>query len=122
MSFRASLSWFMDEASLGSFSEQDLTEIKLAVFRDLDRPIDLCAEGLLYFNLGLTPELLERRRKQLLTCSWNDLLALCLTYFSPFSSTVFRSVIVGKDSQTIIPLLDGSEWNFVSTFEGVPSK
>ncbi|CAA17932.4 mitochondrial metalloendopeptidase [Schizosaccharomyces pombe] len=99
-----SLSVF-DEASewatTHEFSQRDIDEAKLAVFQGIDSPVSESQKGMLYFVDGVTDEMLQNRRKQLLNVSANDLKAVAKKYLvNPKKS---YTAVLGPKSEKQLP-------------------
>ncbi|KAI0166745.1 Metalloenzyme, LuxS/M16 peptidase-like protein [Hypoxylon sp. FL1284] len=57
--------WAVDK----KWSDQDLEEAKISVFQNVDAPRSVNAEGMLRFTAGITDEMQQKRREQLLDVS-----------------------------------------------------
>ncbi|RWA06943.1 hypothetical protein EKO27_g8160 [Xylaria grammica] len=68
--------WAVD----GRWSEQDLEEAKISVFQSVDAPKSVNTEGMLRFESGITDEMRQKRREQLLDVSRTDVQAAAQEY------------------------------------------
>ncbi|GAW17341.1 hypothetical protein ANO14919_067970 [Xylariales sp. No.14919] len=68
--------WAVD----GRWSEQDLEEAKISVFQSIDAPKSVNTEGMLRFESGVTDEMRQKRREQLLDVSRTDVQAAAQEY------------------------------------------
>lgn len=113
--FRSSFDWFSKSNGV-DIKDQDLLEAKLGIFKNLDAPLDLDAEGLEAFYSGCTKEMLEKRRRSYLEVSLNDLKELVWKYFSPngieASNISFASAIIGGNEAIELELAK-SNWNII---------
>lgn len=60
--------WALDR----SWTDQELEEAKLTIFQGLDAPQSVSSEGLLRFEIGITPEMEQERRERLLDVTKED--------------------------------------------------
>ncbi|KAG0315679.1 Mitochondrial presequence protease [Dissophora globulifera] len=67
--YQDSVQWVL---SRKDFSEQELAEAKLSIFRTMDAPISARKEGMVLFSEGITDEMCQVRREQLLRVTSAD--------------------------------------------------
>lgn len=67
--YEESVRWVVDRAS---FSDQELAEAKLSIFQRMDAPISAAEEGMVVFTEGITDEMRQTRREQLLKVTSED--------------------------------------------------
>lgn len=77
------------------FSDSDVDEAKLAVFRDIDVPIAPSEQGMRLFLSGLDDDLFARHRVDILKVSREDLLDVGRMYLGAEGA----KVIIGPDSK-----------------------
>ncbi|KAF9179031.1 Mitochondrial presequence protease [Haplosporangium sp. Z 11] len=61
--YNDSVRWVLDRKD---FTEQELAEAKLSIFQRMDAPISAAQEGMVIFTEGITDEMRQTRREQLL--------------------------------------------------------
>ncbi|ORZ23169.1 peptidase M16C associated-domain-containing protein [Absidia repens] len=66
--FKSSLDWAVDRV----FTDQELTEAKLSIFQGIDAPQSVSDEGMLQFVYGISDEMRQWRREQLLAVTQAD--------------------------------------------------
>lgn len=98
--FSKSGNYVMNHAQWG---QSDINEAKLTIFQQIDAPISRKSEGTTLFHSGVTDEMRQTRREQLLDVTLNDIQMVAEKYIGNKSSvnTVIGSVIKGK---TVEPL------------------
>ncbi|KAK3805196.1 MAG: peptidase M16C associated-domain-containing protein [Benniella sp.] len=62
--------WVLDRKD---FTDQELTEAKLSIFQRMDAPVSAPEEGLVVFTEGITDEMRQTRREQLLKVKSEDI-------------------------------------------------
>jgi Zn-dependent M16 (insulinase) family peptidase len=55
-----------------NFTKSDLEEAKISVFKGIDAPASVSMEGMIEFEAGITPELMQARRELLLDVTAED--------------------------------------------------
>ncbi|KAI8092588.1 peptidase M16C associated-domain-containing protein [Halteromyces radiatus] len=63
----------MDWVRRYTFTDQDLTEAKLSLFQQVDAPVNVSMEGMPQFISGLSDNMRQIRREQLLSVTQNDI-------------------------------------------------
>ncbi|CAO3597204.1 unnamed protein product [Absidia cylindrospora] len=66
--YKSSLGWAVDRV----FTDQELTEAKLSIFQGIDAPQSVSDEGMLQFVYGISDEMRQWRREQLLAVTQAD--------------------------------------------------
>ncbi|KAI8084616.1 peptidase M16C associated-domain-containing protein [Halteromyces radiatus] len=66
--YKSSLTWAVEH----NFTDQELTEAKLSIFQGIDAPQSVSEEGMLQFVYGISDEMRQRRRDQLLSVTQSD--------------------------------------------------
>lgn len=69
-----------DYAMQRQWTERDLEEAKLSVFQGVDAPTSVSEEGMIYFLDGITDEMRQIRREQLLDVAVNDVREVAQKY------------------------------------------
>ncbi|KAI8869234.1 presequence protease-like protein [Ramicandelaber brevisporus] len=59
-------------SSSTEFSDREITEAKLTIFGALDKPVSISSEGMTLFTTGITDEMRQKRREQLLDVTAKD--------------------------------------------------
>ncbi|KAF9315519.1 Mitochondrial presequence protease [Podila horticola] len=67
--YEESVRWVLDRPS---FTDQELAEAKLSIFQRMDAPISAAEEGMVVFTEGITDEMRQTRREQLLMVKSED--------------------------------------------------
>ncbi|KAF9410818.1 Mitochondrial presequence protease [Podila epigama] len=75
--YEASVRWVLDRAE---FTEQELAEAKLSIFQRMDSPISAAEEGMVVFTEGITDEMRQTRREQLLKVTSDDVKEVASRY------------------------------------------
>lgn len=79
------------------WSAQDLEEAKLSVFQSLDAPVSINSEGLDKFMYGITEEMIQRRREQLLDVSKEQVQEVAQKYVvEPLEKDEGKMVFLGE--------------------------
>ncbi|KAK3805926.1 MAG: peptidase M16C associated-domain-containing protein [Benniella sp.] len=68
--FVDSVRWVLDRKD---FTDQELTEAKLSIFQRMDAPVSAAEEGMVVFTEGITDEMRQTRREQLLKVTSEDI-------------------------------------------------
>ncbi|KAH8556273.1 peptidase M16C associated-domain-containing protein [Umbelopsis sp. PMI_123] len=84
------------------FSEQEMTEAKLSIFQGVDAPISVSQEGLLQFTDGISDDIRQRRREQLLNVTEEDVKHAAHQYLAvPSESQQYSLAILGEQTDKI---------------------
>ncbi|KAF9983611.1 Mitochondrial presequence protease [Mortierella antarctica] len=67
--YQDSVRWVLDRSD---FTEQELAEAKLSLFQRMDAPVSAAEEGMVVFTEGITDEMRQTRREQLLKVTSAD--------------------------------------------------
>ncbi|CDH56054.1 mitochondrial presequence protease [Lichtheimia corymbifera JMRC:FSU:9682] len=67
--YNKSVQWALDR----KFTDQEMTEAKLSVFQGIDAPVSVSEEGMLQFVNGVSDDMRQRRREQLLAVTQDDI-------------------------------------------------
>lgn len=79
------------------WSAQDLEEAKLSVFQSLDAPLSINSEGLDKFMYGITEEMVQKRREQLLDVTKEQVQEVAQKYIvEPLEKDEGRMVFLGE--------------------------
>ncbi|XP_065212088.1 presequence protease, mitochondrial [Planococcus citri] len=81
------------------FSEADIDEAKLGVFRDIDAPTPPSEEGMRWFANGVSDEVFSQHRSRLLNVNRDSLALAAYKYLDPLTIRVSSAVIIGPDSK-----------------------
>ncbi|KAF5274828.1 hypothetical protein FQR65_LT00411 [Abscondita terminalis] len=104
--FDNSASWFQKE--LKSISNQDVLEAKLGVFQGLDAPIPPSDKGANDFVRGITPEILQRHRAEVMTVDMSGLQLVSEKYLGNTSKVASGKTILGprKENEEVVKRAD----------------
>jgi Zn-dependent M16 (insulinase) family peptidase len=97
--YRSSLTWALDR----TFTDQELTEAKLSIFQGIDAPQSVSEEGMLQFVYGISDEMRQWRREQLLAVTQTDVRHVAESLASQSASMV----ILGEQTDELASRLDG---------------
>ncbi|KAI9276663.1 peptidase M16C associated-domain-containing protein [Phascolomyces articulosus] len=86
------------------FTEQELTEAKLSIFQGVDAPISVSEEGMLQFVNGVSDDMRQRRREQLLAVTQNDIRQVAEDYLKTNEASM---AILGEANDK---LMNDSSW------------
>ncbi|KAF9903247.1 Mitochondrial presequence protease [Linnemannia zychae] len=75
--YQDSVRWVLDRSD---FTEQELAEAKLSLFQRMDAPVSAAEEGMVVFTEGITDEMRQTRREQLLKVTSADVKDVALRY------------------------------------------
>ncbi|ORZ11722.1 Metalloenzyme, LuxS/M16 peptidase-like protein [Lobosporangium transversale] len=67
--YEDSVRWVLDRKD---FSDQEMAEAKLSIFQRMDTPVSAAEEGMIIFSEGITDEMRQNRREQLLKVTSDD--------------------------------------------------
>jgi Zn-dependent M16 (insulinase) family peptidase len=90
---RNSATWALEQ----SFSERDLEEAKLLIFQGVDAPRSVSEEGMTYFLSGITDEMRQKRREQLLDVSIKQVRDAAQMIQTKLSNDEVATVIIGEE-------------------------
>ncbi|KAI9491991.1 peptidase M16C associated-domain-containing protein [Zychaea mexicana] len=76
--YASATDWVLDR----KFADQEMTEAKLSIFQGVDAPISVSEEGMLQFVNGVSDDMRQRRREQLLGVSQNDIREVAEQYLT----------------------------------------
>lgn len=96
--FDDSYKWMQQE--LGRVTQQDLLEAKFGVFQTVDAPIPPSGKGCREFVTGLTPEILQRHRAELMAVDINGLRQVGEKYLSGKLASACSKVVLGPKSES----------------------
>ncbi|KAG0245482.1 Mitochondrial presequence protease [Actinomortierella wolfii] len=80
------------------FSEQELAEAKLSIFQKMDTPISPAEEGIVNFSEGITDEMRQRRREQLLKVSCGDVKEAAEKYLLNHNASKLQATCILGDA------------------------
>lgn len=87
------------EGELEKITEQEILEAKLGVFQAIDAPIPPSGKGLREFLLGLTPDVLQRHRAEVMTVSKNDLRQVAEKYLATRLTSLCGKIVLGPKKE-----------------------
>lgn len=97
--FDKSYSWLQNE--LNNITEQDILEAKLGVFQAVDGPVPPCSKGMREFLMGITPDVLQRHRAELMIVNRDGLKKVAEKYLAKDTPVTTSKVILGPKSQNL---------------------
>lgn len=95
--FDNSIKWLENE--LGKITPQEILEAKLGVFQAIDAPIPPSGKGLREFLLGLTPDVLQRHRAEVMAVSKEDLRQVAEKYLASKVPSMYGKVVLGPKKE-----------------------
>lgn len=81
--------------SLYDITPQEILEAKLGVFQAIDAPIPPSGKGLREFLLGLTPDVLQRHRAEVMAVDKDDLFEVSVKYLESKVPSLSGKVVLG---------------------------
>lgn len=97
--FDKSCNWLQKE--LDQITEQDVLEAKLGVFQSVDAPVPPSSKGMREFLLGITPEVLQRHRAEIMIVNRNGLKTVAEKYLAKDTPVSTSKVILGPKSKSL---------------------
>lgn len=97
--FDETSSWLKNE--LKNMTEQDVLEAKLGVFQTVDAPIPPCNKGIGEFLRGLTPDILQNHRAEIMSTTMDDLVQVGNQYLGEDRQVLEGKVIVGPRTKEL---------------------
>lgn len=91
--FDNSRKWLQDE--MKNITAQDVLEAKLGVFQAVDAPVAPCNKGIEEFSRGLTPDILQRHRAEIMSVDIKQLSEVGEKYLSGSNDVLEGKVILG---------------------------
>ncbi|KAI9309488.1 peptidase M16C associated-domain-containing protein, partial [Cunninghamella echinulata] len=85
-----------------NFTDQDMTEAKLSIFKQIDAPVNVSSEGMIQFIHGVSDYMRQIRREQLLKVTQNDIQHVANIYLNQqYNTTIlgnekFAKELIGK--------------------------
>ncbi|PVU94525.1 hypothetical protein BB559_002974 [Furculomyces boomerangus] len=101
-----SFSRSIDYALTNEFSDRQLSESKLSLFKDLDGPISVSEEGTVYFNYGITDDMRQERRDQLFNVSIPDLKHVAEKYLLESKNNLRSDAVIGNSNSLSLLLME----------------
>ncbi|CAO3609626.1 unnamed protein product [Cunninghamella blakesleeana] len=107
--YQHAFDWIMQQ----NFTDQDMTEAKLSIFKRIDAPIAVSSEGMIQFVHGISDYMRQNRREQLLKVTQDDIKHVANIYLNQQYSTT----ILGNENSRVssskkikkIKILDNEE-------------
>lgn len=96
--FDNSAKWL--EGELDKITPQDILEAKLKVFQAVDAPIPPSSKGLREFLLGLTSDILQRHRAEVMTVNKDDLRRVSEKYLATKKHSLCGKVVLGPKKES----------------------
>ncbi|KAI7860572.1 peptidase M16C associated-domain-containing protein [Circinella umbellata] len=98
--YASATNWVLDR----KFTDQEMTEAKLSIFQGVDAPVSVSEEGMLQFVNGVSDDMRQRRREQLLAVSQNDIRQVAEQYLKTDNVSM---AILGEANEK---LMNDSSW------------
>lgn len=112
--FDNSASWLKKE--MQDITKQDILEAKLGVFQSIDAPIPPSEKGANEFVRGITSEILQRHRADVMTVDISGLKSVSEKYLSSKSQVVSGKAILGPKKETDeASKRAGEEWTVLNS-------
>eukprot|EP00026_Physarum_polycephalum_P001705 Phypoly_transcript_01707.p1 GENE.Phypoly_transcript_01707~~Phypoly_transcript_01707.p1 ORF type:complete len:1041 (+),score=185.75 Phypoly_transcript_01707:70-3192(+) len=99
-----------------TFSDQDITEAKISVFSDIDSPVPPSGKGLSEFYRGITAEMRQKKREELLRTERRDIIQAAEKYLATIKD---KGVEVALGGEAMGQELKNQGWDVPRTFEGL---
>lgn len=96
--FDNSAKWL--ESELEKITEQEILEAKLGVFQGIDAPIPPSNKGLREFLLGLTSDVLQRHRAEVMAVNKNDLGRVTEKYLTGKVHSLCGKIVLGPKKES----------------------
>lgn len=96
--FDNSITWLENE--LEKITPQEILEAKLGVFQAIDAPIPPSGKGLREFLLGLTTDVLQRHRAEVMAVNKDDLKAVADKYLATRKHSLCAKIILGPKKES----------------------
>lgn len=91
--------WLLKEFK--NIRAQDILEAKLGVFQSVDAPVPACDKGANEFLRGLTPDILQRHRAEIMTVNHNNLQDAVEKFLGNKDTSLSGKVILGPKSNNL---------------------
>lgn len=95
--FDNSTKWL--EKELEKVTPQEILEAKLGVFQAIDAPTPPSGKGLREFLLGLTPDVLQRHRAEVMSVNHEDLKMVAEKYLATRTHSLCAKIILGPKKE-----------------------
>ncbi|CAO3625349.1 unnamed protein product [Cunninghamella echinulata] len=79
-----------------NFTDRDMTEAKLSIFKQIDAPVNVSSEGMIQFIHGVSDHMRQIRREQLLKVTQNDIQHVANIYLNQ----QYNTTILGNEKLT----------------------
>lgn len=96
--FDNSMKWL--ESELDKMTGQEILESKLGVFQAIDAPIPPSGKGLREFLLGLTPDVLQRHRAEVMAVNKDDLKKVAEKYLATRTHSLCAKIVLGPKKES----------------------
>jgi len=96
--FKNSGDWVLQN----DWSDRDLEDAKLSIFQSIDAPVSISQEGMIHFVDGITDEMRQRRRENLLDVSLSDMKEAAAKYVvQPVSQGKLSVAVLGEQKDWV---------------------
>ncbi|CAO3606883.1 unnamed protein product [Cunninghamella blakesleeana] len=99
--YQSSLKWVLQR----EFTAQEITEAKLSIFQSVDSPLSVSEEGMLQFVYGISDQMRQWRREQLLAVSQADIREVA----EKLAEQQASMTILGEQNDELLSKLKGWE-------------
>lgn len=96
--FDNSTKWL--ESELDKLTGQEILEAKLGVFQAIDAPIPPSGKGLREFLLGLTPDVLQRHRAEVMAVNKDGLKKVAEQYLATRTHSLCAKIVLGPKKES----------------------
>ncbi|KAI8991000.1 peptidase M16C associated-domain-containing protein [Mycotypha africana] len=98
--FKNSIDWVQQR----KFTDQEMVESKLSIFQSVDAPQSVSEEGMLQFVHGISDEMRQMRREELLKVTQDDIKRVAHEYLSePVKENRSSTALLGEQTDSITP-------------------
>ncbi|KAF5301620.1 hypothetical protein FQA39_LY10667 [Lamprigera yunnana] len=110
--FDNSATWLHNE--LKDISSEDILEAKLGVFQSVDAPIPPSEKGAREFVLGVTPELFQRHRSEIMTVDLNGLQYVTEKYLTSNGTVSGKAILGPRNKSDTDVKRPGEQWTVLN--------
>lgn len=99
--YQSSLKWILQR----EFTDQEITEAKLSIFQSVDSPLSVSEEGMMQFVYGISDQMRQWRREQLLAVTQADIREVA----EKLAEQQASMTILGEQNDELLSKLKGWE-------------
>uniref|UniRef100_A0A1Y1MI43 Presequence protease, mitochondrial n=1 Tax=Photinus pyralis TaxID=7054 RepID=A0A1Y1MI43_PHOPY len=103
------------EREIGNISDQDVLEAKLGVFQAVDAPVPPSEKGANEFLRGISPDILQHHRAEIMTVDVSGLRKVSEKYFSGDKVIASKAVLGPKTESADATNREGESWTILQS-------